>query len=222
MKYTTILFLAYLLGCPAPASEQPTKAAKASSPSAAQGQNRREHIQHFKEKVDRDNQEQGWKPLGHNLWRNAAGDIAFRTEEMTEEDIGIVHYRKELCCDGPALKDAIDLGSFQRMKGSFYRDKDHIYHHFLMADGGTFSRLEKVDTPSFQVITGCYARDKNAIYTDKARVVSDADPASFYTTEEAGCFAKDKTGYFFWDDRIGSMDELDEHGRKAIQLLGPL
>lgn len=183
---------------------------------------RQERIQQVKAREDGLNKLQNWKPAGV-LWKSDSGEIAFRTQEMTEEGITIDHYLTHLCGDeGAPLKDVVDLPSFRTFQGSsFYRDDRRIFHHLSMADGGVFCVLEDVDVASFRVLTGCYARDKAGIYTDKGRKV-DADPGSFVTMDAAGCYAKDRGGYFAWGERLSPGAELDDVARKAIEMLGPI
>jgi hypothetical protein len=174
-------------------------------------------IDRYKIKIDSINALLEWKPLKEGLYISKNGDIGFKTVEMTEEGVSIDHYLKQLCCDGIKLKSVIDTASFEFMGSSFYRDKNNVYTHYDMADGGNFW-IVGADVKTFEILGNCYARDKNHIYGERAMVMDSVDYASFRTSKAVGCFAKDKKGYLFWDERMTPEELLDESGDSLLLL----
>ena len=169
------------------------------------------NIQKTKTLVDNRNKKLNWKKLPCGLWQSNQGEIGFQTEEATENDINFVRYITNLASNGKSLKSVIDLDTFHYLGSSFYKDKNHIYTHYVMADGGNFQILKDADVATFTVIGDCYAKDKNYIFGERAFKMEHVDYDTFKTKKGIGCFAKDKNGYYFWDEFIDSLDmEHDE------------
>ena len=130
--------------------------------------------------------------------------------------------RADTDCEGVPLKRGIDRETFRHLKpSSYWRDKNSVFHHYDESSGGFLRRMVDVDEKSFRIV-GCYAQDMNSVYTDRGEKVLDVDRSSFYTTESAGCFAKDRDGYFFHGDRLDSIDQLDGQERAFIKQLGKM
>jgi len=165
--------------------------------------------------------DQGWAPIEHNLWRNGAGDIGLREWVATEQEAR-VSYLTVLGHSGVPLKDALDLASFKHLGAGFYADKDRLYHHYEMAGGGEFRPFANADLATFEVLSDCYARDASSVFTARGTALVDVDPQSFRTHEHAGCFAKDRRGYFFWGDRFELDASSSSHERKAVAVLDQL
>jgi len=180
---------------------------------------RNERIKKIKENVDKLNKEKEWKLIKDNLYISKNGDLGFKTMEATEEGIFIDRYLTHVFVDDFVLmNNVIDSKTFEFLGSSFYKDKNHIYSHFVMADGGTFSVVEDADINTFQVIGDCYAKDKNYIFGEKALLMDYVDYKTFKTKKGIGCYSSDKTGYYFWDKKL-NMNELDEYAQKAIEQL---
>ena len=162
----------------------------------------------YKSKIDSTNKALNWKALKDGLYISKNGDIGLKTCEMYD-DISITIYITTLCCDCKKLKDYIDTASFKFLGSSFYRDKNYIYTHYNMSDGGNFW-ITGADVESFEVLGNCYARDKRNIYGERAMIMDSVDYNSFKTSKEVGCFAKDKYGYLFWDERISAAEILEQ------------
>ncbi len=79
----------------------------------------------------------------------------------------------------------------------------------MMSDGGNFQIVEKADVSTFKIIGDCYAKDKNHIFDEKARIIDAIDYKTFKTKKGIGCFAKDKNGYYFWNEKI-DLSELTD------------
>jgi hypothetical protein len=162
----------------------------------------------YKTKVDSINSILEWKALKEGLFISKNGDIGLKSVEMNDIN-SITVYISELCCEGKKLKNIIDTASFKYLGSSFYRDKNNIYTHYVMSDGGNFW-IVGADVATFEILGNCYARDKNQIYSERNMVMDSVDYQSFRTSTEVGCFAKDKHGYLFWDERIRPEDILEQ------------
>ncbi len=143
-----------------------------------------------------------WKKLECGLWLSKNGTLAFKTEARDERGEVSIKFINELCCDGATLSATIDTTTFKFLGSSFYKDKNHVYTHFTMDDGGNFWILEEADVTTFEVIGDCYAKDKHNIYDGRARILEGVDYDTFKTMKGIGCYAKDKNGYYFWDELI--------------------
>ncbi|GEM_PF-1072250 len=174
--------------------------------------------------VDSFNRLQGWQKTNFDLWRSKNGDLAIKTREGNDEGIFIDRYITELCCEGEPIKDIIDTATFKYLGSSFYKDKNNVYTHYTMLDGGNFWIVENADVPTFEVIeNSCYAKDKNYIYGERAMQMPDIDYKTFKTCADCGCYAKDRNGYYFWDTKIDPVQMSEsEDGRKAFKLLEKL
>lgn len=183
------------------------------------GPTRGERIQNIKKIMDSINKKAGWKKLHSGLWKNKHGAIGFKTTEGTEEGVFITRYITQLCCEGIQLKDQIDTASFKHLGSSFYKDKKNIYTHYAMADGGDFWIVEEAHHATFSVLGDCYAKDKNHIYGERAMVMDSIDYKTFKTKKGIGCFAKDKNGYYFWDDKFLPSQNTAPESLKIIKEL---
>lgn len=151
-----------------------------------------ESINHYKSKIDSVNQKLEWKKTAYDLWKSKNGDLGLKTQEGTEQEITIDKYITTICCEGKSLKSVIDTVTFEYLGSSFYKDKNYIYTHFIMSDGGNFSIVQNADVQTFKVIGDCYAKDKNNIYGERAMKMDSVDYKTFKTEKGCGCFAKDK------------------------------
>ncbi|MCV2445475.1 DKNYY domain-containing protein [Acinetobacter bereziniae] len=117
------------------------------------------------------------------------------------------------------MTGTIDSSTFKRLNPSnFYQDKRHVYRYFNMLDGGNFSILEDADPKTFKLLGDCYAKDHHHIYEERFGQLKDADYATFKSGADVGCVAKDKNGYWFWDERK-SWDDLDSEERERVSVL---
>lgn len=174
-------------------------------------------------RIDSTNQALNWKQLKCGLWKNKNGDIGFKTQRVVCSDglIIVEDYNTRFGFnENPALKEIIDTASFIELGNFYFKDKNHIYHHYAMSDGGSFYIFEDADYQTFQILGDCYAKDKNHIFESRAGILTNIDYASFKTKAgNAGCVAKDKNGYLIWGDRV-KLDEIeDEALLQAIRAL---
>ncbi len=165
-------------------------------------------------KIDSTNTVLNWKKLKCGLYINKDNEIGFKFNMV----VGISHngyttaYRTYLCCDEDSkpLKSIIDTTTFKHLGSTFYKDKRNIYHYYDMAGGGRFSIYEGVDYATFRVLGDSYAKDKDHIYGERAGILEKVDYRTFETLKGAGPYAKDKNGYYFWDDLIYTKQGLKD------------
>jgi len=164
-----------------------------------------------------------WRKLKCGLWTNTKGDIGFKTsrviameEEVETEDFYLTKFGFN---ENPALKDVIDTLTFRELGNTFYKDKNNIYHHYGMSDGGSFYIFD-ADYATFEVLGDCYAKDKNKIYEIRDDGKPDRlDYKTFKTITGPGCFSKDKNGYYSWGSKIKDEDLNEAEIKAAIKKL---
>lgn len=214
-KYILILLIFSLLSCGKTQKKKRDDVIDKDSIS----KQRIERISYGKNKIDSLNKRLNWKKLKSDLWINTNGKLGIKTVEVNQEGIDIDRYITELCCEEKSLNSVIDTTSFEFIGSSFYKDKNHIYTHYIMSDGGIFWILKEADVSTFEVIGDCYAKDKNHVFGERAMLMDSVDYKTFKTKKGIGCFAKDKNGFYFWDDKI-DIDGLNDSlvKRKIIEL----
>ena len=63
---------------------------------------------------------------------------------------------------GEIKKEEPDFQSYEKINGSYYKDKNYIYYNG--------DRQYLVDLNSFEILNGVYSKDKNGIYTPKSQI----------------------------------------------------
>ncbi|PUV25271.1 hypothetical protein DCO56_10100 [Sphingobacterium athyrii] len=173
--------------------------------------------------IDSTNRSLKWRLVKDDLWINKKGDIGLKevivigSEGFTFVDSYLT--RMGFNTEEP-LNTIIDTSTFQKLNSAFYKDKKHIYRHYAMAYGGSFSTFEEADHATFVALSDCYAKDKNHIYENREGILKNVDYKTFKVKSTvSGCFAKDKNGYLSWSDRITGDGLNDEYVKKAISEL---
>ena len=107
----------------------------------------------------------GWRELKCGLFMHTDGQLAFASApqlvNVQREDL-----KGETCPnkfittfgsdDTTQLRSVIDTATFEALPVyGFYKDKNRIYSHYAMCDGGYFS-VFATDTASFFVYNRCY------------------------------------------------------------------
>jgi len=179
---------------------------------------RTERITNYKKAIDSINKSLNWKEIKPKLWKSKNGDFGIKTRAGTDVGVFIDKYISQFP-DGQSLKKVIDLETFTYLGSSFYKDKNHIYTHYEMADGGNFWIVEEADVNTFEILGNCYAKDKNFIFGERAMKMDSVDYKTFKTCEDCACYAKDKNGFYFWDSKIDLKDIDDEETLKIIETL---
>lgn len=151
-----------------------------------------------------------WKKVGHLLYQNKEGDLAFLAHKGMDpkkhEGVGeeyITHFGSR---DTTQLKNIIDIESFEELGTDMYRDKNRIYFHYDMSDGGYF-HIWTEDPADFRMM-GNYILYKDSVYYPRQGKV-EADIKTFKTSKELGILAKDKNHFFMWGELI-SLEQLKE------------
>ena len=151
-----------------------------------------------------------WKRLKCGLYINSIGDLAFATNPQiafTPEN----ELEAERCPnvfitefgtyeDSTQLKEVVDTVTFEHLGANMYKDKNHLYSYYAMCDGGYFNIFSN-DTAGFSYLGGVYFQFKSKIYHTRQGEI-DADAESFVVYEDFGQIAKDKNGYFSFNERI--------------------
>jgi hypothetical protein len=161
-----------------------------------------------------------WKKTDYDLWISQNGELAIKSidvsDRKTKKEVYIDHF-----FDGKSLNSEIDTLTFKYLGNYFYKDKNHVYNHYVMSDGGNFTIVDGADPKTFITIGVCYAKDKTSIYDQRNGKLEMVDYTTFKTSGEIGCFAKDKNGYYFWDEKIDTTN-ADEELKKIIHKLNEL
>jgi len=118
--------------------------------------------------IEEQNSELQWRELRCGLWENKYGEVGFQTlMAVCDEGCFVERYITQIYLgdDGrdTTLISVVDTATFH-VFGAFYKDKNHIYEHYDMSDGGNFKILRDVDYDTFEIIGVCYAKDKEYIY----------------------------------------------------------
>jgi hypothetical protein len=169
-------------------------------------------VSNFKPSQEYRNKNSNWIKTKYDLWKSKDGDLAIKTIDESKLGVFIDRYITELCCEGKPISAVIDTATFRYLGSSFYKDRKNVYTHYTTSDGGNFWIVEGVDVATFVIIGSCYAKDKDYIYGERAMKMDNVDYNTFKTCEECGCYAKDKNGYYFWDDKI----EIEDINNKEI------
>ena len=148
-----------------------------------------------------------WKQINGNFYSDKDGNIGYKVpvDSLEREKTGY-NYRYLTHVygvnDEPVeLGKVVDIASLKDLDYGFYQDKNHIYYHYEMADGGTFSIFE-ADLKTFEVLNYFYSRDKNHVYEYRNGIMEGVDPKTFKVYNGSACFGKDKNGYYNWNTKI--------------------
>jgi len=127
-----------------------------------------------------------WQNLNNILWRDRCGNIAFRINIYTPHLETQEAYRYITCIDcrfdRKPLKDIVDVETFKRVSGTYYKDKKNVYLYSDMFGGGWFAIVDGADSVSFESIDeeySHYARDKHSIYAERFGRMDAVDYATF-------------------------------------------
>ncbi len=146
-----------------------------------------------------------WKKLKHGLWQDRDGNIGLKTSKALNESEIVDRYITTMGAEGKKLKDTLDISTFESVKNSsYYKDKNHVYLHYSMSDGGWFAILEGADSLTFGSIGGIYFKDKEHIYVERnGKIYVDYDTfEAFETVGDVCCYAKDKNAYYEWGRKV--------------------
>lgn len=177
-----------------------------------------------------------WRKMTCGLFMSPEGELGFASnpEIANFNDAELIAYSKktELCenqflttfgHEGEVrLYAVIDTTTFESIGAGFFKDKNHIYSHYEMCDGGYF-KIFSSDTSSFRLLNAYYMSYKDEIYYYRWDKKIDADFKTFKVSNEFGMLAKDKNGFFDFGERV-TEQELISHtnSKEAIANLKKL
>jgi hypothetical protein len=135
--------------------------------------------------VPKSSNEQTFQPLKENLYINSKGQLAFKMVDQTDpqkphDDFVITIHADTLNYDNETnLNEIIDTATFSNIGDLYYRDKNHVYYHFPMMDGGMFYIVWEADPKSIKVLEDSYfAKDKKTVFC-RGSVLEGADSKTF-------------------------------------------
>jgi|GEM_PF-3466319 len=143
-----------------------------------------------------------WHNIKGDLYKNSKGDVALKVQQHNPQHTTYVKTFWDEENTGFDLKTHIDISTFESFGNGFYKDKDNAYEFYDTASGGRLLLREVKDIRSFNAYGDCYAKDKEAIYNLRHGQLKQVDYDTFKTQKGIGCYAKDKHGYYFWDDLL--------------------
>lgn len=169
-------------------------------------------------KIDSLNASLEWEEIVPGIWQSNQGDYGFQESRMIYLDsmLFVTDYITKI--DSTPINQIINRPTFEHLGNSYYKDAYHIYYYYPMAYGGSFNILDTADRESFQVVGDCYAQDIHFVYSEKGEILEEIDHNTFFTTLGAGCFAKDKNGYYLQGELIEHF-EMDSVYMSYIHLL---
>ncbi len=160
-----------------------------------------------------------WRKTNYDLWISQKGKLAIRSFDVsdltTKKEVFIDHFS-----DGRSLNGLIDTKTFKYVGNYFYKDKNHVYLHYDMSDGGHINIIEGADPTSFNLF-GCNAKDKNSIYDQRNGKLDMVDYETFKTSSKIGCYAKDKNEFYFYGEIIDTTN-ADKELKKIMTKLNEL
>lgn len=167
-----------------------------------------------------------WRQINNSLYIDTNGSLGFATDpsivniprsELEGERCANVFLTTIGSQGEQSLNEIIDTSTFIELGASFYMDKNHIYNYYAMCEGGYLNIFSR-DTSNFKILSSCYASHDSTIYHHRNGPL-DADFESFVVSSEFSCTAKDKNGYFRYDDRISNEELKSEMGQEAFSKL---
>lgn len=169
---------------------------------------------------------EGWRDMGNGLYINSEGQIGFPTDpelvnvprsELVGEQCANV-FITTIGVDGEqSLNHFIDTSTFVELGASFYKDRNNIYNFYAMCEGG-YLHIFSQDTSNFTNLGSCYVSHHSTIYHHRDGQM-DADFQSFVASSKFGCMAKDKNGYFLFNERISKEELSVEIGQEQFREL---
>lgn len=124
-------------------------------------------------------------PYKHGLFVSSLGQLAYRTIDNSKPGAPHDHFLTTINTDSldyeqkSELSRVLDTASFTHLGDLYYKDKNHIYYHFQMLDGGTFFIVWEADPNSFRVLDSTYyAKDKQRVFY-RGSVLEGADNKTF-------------------------------------------
>ena len=156
-----------------------------------------------------------FRPYKHDLFIASNGKLAYRTVDNSDPSKPEDKFLTSINTDNlnsdqkKELNEVIDTASFTHIGDLYYRDKNHIYYHFQMMDGGPFFIVWQADPNSFKVLdSSYYGKDKQFVFC-RGGVMEQADAKSFRVVSQPdkrvySWTAKDKNHRFDGADVVNT------------------
>jgi hypothetical protein len=125
-----------------------------------------------------------FRPYKHDLFIASDGRLAYKTVDYSNpskpEDKFLTSINTDtLNNNEKELNEVLDTASFRYVGDLYYTDKNHVYYHFQMMDGGPFFIVWEADPKSFEVLdSSYYGKDKQNVFC-RGGLVERADAKSF-------------------------------------------
>lgn len=170
---------------------------------------------------------EGWRKLKCGLFIHTDGRIAFASApwliNVKREDL-----KGETCPNvfittlgddyTTQLRTVIDTATFESLPvNDFYSDKNRIYSHYAMCDGGYFN-VFATDTASFVACNTSYFIYKGKVMYFRGGDI-EADAATFKASKEHTMLAKDKDGFFEFGERISKAELKERTSPEVYELM---
>jgi hypothetical protein len=126
-----------------------------------------------------------FRPYKQDLFITSNGRLAYkvidqsdpsnpRDEFLTSINTDALNYEQE-----KELNEVIDTASFKNIGDLYYKDKNHVYYHVQMMDGGPFFIVWEADPNSFKVLDSSYYGKDNQNVFCRGGLIEQADAKSF-------------------------------------------
>jgi hypothetical protein len=162
---------------------------------------------------------------GNGLFADKAGNLYFKTTDNSDREnpLPVLISRLYNGCDGDSahdLKNHIDPASFTGLDYEYYKDKNSVFVHNAMSDGGNIVKIDGADAKTFRSLpSSWFGADKDSVYY-KGSLLELADRKTFsciyvIVNGDTGLtyFGKDKR-YYFKDYDTCKKSEVDEYLRE--------
>ena len=169
----------------------------------------------------------GWRKLKCGLFIHTDGRLAFasapwlinvKREDLKGETCPNVFNTTFGSDDTTPLRAVIDTATFESLPvHDFYRDKNRIYSHYAMCDGGYFN-VFATDTASFSACNTSYFMYKGKVMYFRGGAI-EADAATFKASKEHTMLAKDKDGFFEFGERISKVELKERTSPEVYELM---
>jgi hypothetical protein len=139
-----------------------------------------------------------FRPYKHNLFIASHGRLAYKTIDNSVSSKPKDKFLTSINTDArndeqkKELNEVIDTASFTHIGDLYYKDKNHVYYHFQMMDGGPFFIVREADPNSFTVLdSSYYGKDRQNVFC-RGGLMEQADAQSF------GVVSQPNKGVYAW------------------------
>ncbi len=133
----------------------------------------------------------------HDLFVNLKGQLAYKTTDNSDPSNPRDKFFTTINIDSldfdqeKELNKVIDTSTFVHVGDLYYKDKNHVYYHHQMMDGGTFFIVREADPGNFQVLDSSYYGKDNKYVFCRGGLLEEADSKTFRVISQ-------DPGIYFW------------------------